>query len=80
MPRDNASSSVPPTEASHPHLAKALIGAVWHRKPNDKIRAYVASLAKTNSVLHKIDGYYYYLICMLSLDNRLPVPFTIPGQ
>lgn len=46
----------------------------------DKVRGYVDAPLTIISALHEIDGHGYCLICMMSLDNGLPVPFTKLGQ
>lgn len=46
----------------------------------DKIRSYVDAPLTLISALHEIDGHRYCLICILSLNNGLPVPFAKLGQ
>lgn len=46
----------------------------------DKVRGYIDAPITIISALHEIDGHTYCLICMMSLDDGLPVPFTKLGQ
>lgn len=46
----------------------------------DKIRNYVDAPLTLISALHEIDGHTYCLVCMMSLPDGLPSPFTKLGQ
>ena len=46
----------------------------------DKVRGYAAAPYTVISALHEIDGHTYCLVCMQSLENGLPAPFTKLGQ
>ena len=46
----------------------------------DKIRKYVDAPLTAISQLHVVEGHTYCLICLLSLEDGLPVPFSKLGQ
>lgn len=46
----------------------------------DKIRKYVQAPLTAISQLHEVDGHTYCLVCLLSLEDGLLVPFSKLGQ
>jgi len=46
----------------------------------NKIRSYVDAPVTAISAIHRIDGHEYCLVCLQSLDDGLPVPFSKLGQ
>lgn len=46
----------------------------------DKVRGYVDAPLTLISAQHEIDGHIYCLVCMMSLSDGLPTPFTKLGQ
>lgn len=50
------------------------------RKLTDKVRRYVDALPEITSQHHCVDGHEYCLICVMSLPDGLPIPFSKDGQ